>query len=76
MNKQLIGSMKAHLANDENSSDEELVALFIEEGATEKEAQEWIAKRSFYSLNMVIHDEDGNDIGIYDPKTRTWKSIN
>lgn len=49
--------IKAVLANDEASSDEELVKLFMEEGGlTEEEARAWIAKRQEY-LTKLRPDE-------------------
>ena len=64
--------IKQILSNDEASSDEELVALFTKEGShSEAEAKEWVAKRGFYANNIVMQDEGGNDIGVYDPATRS-----
>ena len=75
MDKTTIAWIKATLSNDENASDEELITYFMEEGPmSEAEARFWLAKRDFYMMNIVMHDDDGNDIGIYDPKTRTIKS--
>ncbi len=67
--------IKDALANDENTTDEEMVAYFIKEGLTEQEAKEWVAKRDFYAMNLVMIDDDGNDLGIYDPKSCTIKPI-
>jgi hypothetical protein len=56
--------IKSILSNDEVSSDEELITLFMEEGnLTEREAKRWIAKRDFYRLNIVM--DDGT---IFDPR--------
>jgi hypothetical protein len=72
MDKTTIAWIKSTLANDEYSSDEEIITYFMEEGQmSEEEARSWVAKRSFYSMNLVIEDDDGNDIGIYEPKSRT-----
>jgi hypothetical protein len=69
MDKTTLKWIKSTLANDEYSSDEEMVAYFMQEGSiTEEEARNWVAKRNFYSMNLVIEDEGGKDIGIYDPK--------
>ena len=59
--------IKSVLSNDEVSSDEELVALFTENGLTEAEAKQWVAKRSYYLNNIVLLDDAGTDIGIYKP---------
>jgi hypothetical protein len=75
MDKQTIYWVKAQLTNDENASDEEMRAYFIEGGLTEMQADEWIAKRSFYRNNIVMEDDDHNDIGIYDPNTRRVKPL-
>lgn len=54
------------LSNDEYSSDEELVALFMQEGnMAEEEANEWISKRSYYLNNIVLYDGT-----IYDPRRK------
>jgi hypothetical protein len=71
MDKQTIYWVKATLANDENASDEEMRAYFVDGGLTEAQADEWIAKRSFYRNNIVMEDGDHNDIGIFDPITRS-----
>ena len=43
------------LSNDEVSSDQELVQLFMEEGGlTQQEACRWVAKRDVYLNNIVI----------------------
>lgn len=75
MDEQTIYWVKAQLANNENASDEEIRAYFIEGGLTEEETHEWMAKRTFYLNNIVLEDDDRNDIGIYDPKTRTVKPL-
>ena len=76
MDKITLKWIKSTLANDENSSDEEIVTLFMEEGQmSEEEARAWVAKRTFYSMNIVMHDEDSNDIGIYDPKASIIKPL-
>lgn len=75
MDEQTIYWVKTQLTNDENASDEEIRAHFIEGGLTEAEADEWVAKRNFYRNNIVMEDDDHNDIGIYDPKTRSIKSL-
>jgi hypothetical protein len=68
--------IKSVLANDDNSADEELVEYFVQEGPmTRREAEAWIAKRSFYANNLVQHDAEGNDVGVYDPKTRSIKPL-
>jgi hypothetical protein len=75
MDKKTINWVKSTLTNAEDASDAELRAYFIENGLTEAEADRWIAKRRFYQFNMVIHDDDYNDIGIFDPNTRTIKPL-
>lgn len=47
----------AVLSNDEYSSDEEIVTLFMQEGGlTEQEARAWVEKRDFYLKNIVLDD--------------------
>jgi hypothetical protein len=75
MDEQTIYWVKTQLTNDENASDEEIRAYFIEAGLTEEEAGEWMAKRTFYRNNIVLEDDAHNDIGIYDPKTRSVKPL-
>ena len=75
MDKQTIYSVKAQLTNDENASNEEMRAYFIEGDLTEAQADEWIAKRTFYRNTIVMDDDDHNDIGIYDPNTRSIRSL-
>jgi hypothetical protein len=75
MDEQTIYWLKTQLTNDENASDEEVRAYFIEAGLTEEEADEWVAKRTFYRNNIVMEDNDRNDIGIYNPKTRSVKAL-
>lgn len=75
MDEQTIYWVKATLTNDENASDEEMRAYFVEGGLTEAQADEWMAKRDFYSRNIVMQDNDGNDIGIFDPHTCSVKSL-
>jgi hypothetical protein len=76
MNPQTLLWIKSTLANDEQSSPEELVAYFVTEGPmTTEEAETWVTKRDFYSNNIVQQDEMGSDVGIYDPKTRTVKPL-
>jgi hypothetical protein len=75
MDKQTIYWVKTTLTNDENASDEEMRASFIDGGLTDAQADEWIAKRSFYRNNIVMEDDDRNDIGIYDPNTRSIKPL-
>ena len=49
--------IKATLTNDEYSSDEEMMQYFITEGPmSKKEAELWVAKRSYYSMNIVMDD--------------------
>jgi pyrroloquinoline quinone (PQQ) biosynthesis protein C len=65
MNEEWIKSV---LSNDEDSSDEELVAYFMQEGGlTKEEAVAWVTKRSFY-LNNIVRD-DGM---VFDPESRTF----
>lgn len=75
MDRQTIYWVKSVLTNDENASDEEMRANFIRGGLTEAEANEWLAKRSFYRNNLVMEDDGRNDIRIYDPRTRTTKPL-
>lgn len=67
--------IKDQLTNNEYASDEELLAAFVAGGVPEAEAKQWIARRSFYERNIVMHDDDGEDIGIYDPRERTIKPL-
>jgi hypothetical protein len=75
MDQKTIYWLKTQLTNDENASDEEIRAYFIEGGLTEEEADEWVAKRTFYRNNIVMEDDEHNDIGIYDPNTRSIKAL-
>jgi len=75
MDKKTMYWVKSILTNDENATDEEMRANFIEGGLTETEADEWIARRSFYRNNMVIEDDDHNDIGIFNPHTGTVEPL-
>jgi hypothetical protein len=75
MDQKTLYWVKATLTNDENADDEEMRASFIEGGLTEAEADEWIAKRSFYRNNIVVEDEDRNDIGIWDANTRSIRPL-
>lgn len=46
--------IKATLSNDENSTNQELVEYFTEEGRlTKEEAELWVSRRSFYLNNIV-----------------------
>lgn len=50
--------IKATLANDENSSDEELISYFMKEGGlSREEAQKWVSQRTKY-LNNIRPDDD------------------
>jgi hypothetical protein len=75
MDRKTIYWVKTQLTNDENSSDEEMRSYFIEGGLTEAEADEWIARRSFYRQNIIIEDDDHNDIGVYDPYARSIQPL-
>ena len=75
MDQQTIYWVKSTLTNDEDASNEEMRASFIEAGLAEAEADEWIAKRSFYRLNIVMEDDAHNDIGIYDPHTGSIRPL-
>jgi hypothetical protein len=75
MDKLTIKWIKDQLSNNEYASDEELLADFIEGGVPESEAQAWLAKRWLYSLHIVMQDDDGNDIGIYDPRSGRIKPL-
>lgn len=75
MDQKTIYWVKSTLTNDENASDEEMRAYFIEGGLTEVQADEWIAKRSFYHNNIVVEDDDRNDIGIFDPNSRSIRPL-
>ena len=58
--------IKSVLSNDEDSSDEELVAYFMKEGPmSEEEARQWVAKRKFYLNNIVF-----NDGSVYNPDVK------
>jgi hypothetical protein len=67
--------VKSILTNDENSTDDEMRAHFIEGGLTEAEADEWVTRRSFYRNNIVMEDDDHNDIGIFNPHTGVVKPL-
>ena len=67
--------VKSILTNDENSTDEEMRAYFIEGGLTDSQADEWIARRSFYRMNIVLEDDQHNDIGIFNPHTGTVEPL-
>ncbi len=69
MDKLTINWIKDQLSNNEDASDDELLTYFMEEGVPEVEAKAWIAKRWIYLRYIVMQDDDGNDIGIYDPHT-------
>lgn len=46
--------VKATLSNDDNSTNDELVAYFTEEGRMSKEEAElWVSRRGFYLNNIV-----------------------
>jgi hypothetical protein len=58
--------IQAVLSNDEYSSDEELIAHFMNEGnMTEREAKKWVSKRKFYLNNIVMLDGT-----VYTPRIR------
>jgi len=59
--------IKSVLSNDEYSTDQELAAYFVSQGLSETEAAHWVSQRQFYLNNIVMHDEEGNDIGVYTP---------
>jgi hypothetical protein len=69
MDKKKLYWVKSQLTNDEYATDEDMRAYFIENGLTDAEADEWVAKRSFYRMNIVMEDEDHNDIGTFNPHT-------
>jgi hypothetical protein len=75
MDPNTIYWVKTQLTNDDNSSDVEIRAYFIEGGLTAAQADEWVAQRSFYRTNVIVEDDDHNDIGIFDPKTRSIKPL-
>jgi hypothetical protein len=75
MDKLTIKWIKDQLSNNEYASDEELLALFMEEGVPEADAKAWMAKRCLYQNYIVMQDDDGNDIGIYDPHTSHIKPL-
>ncbi len=75
MDAQSIRWIKDQLTNNEYDGGEELVRHFTSEGVPEAEARAWVGRRSFYATNIVVQDEDGNDVGIYDPKTRSVKPV-
>jgi hypothetical protein len=76
MQRKTMDLVKDALTNFDNTSDEELRAYFIENGLSETEADEWLAKRSFYNSNIVMQDDDGNDVGIFDPHSQAIKPLN
>jgi hypothetical protein len=70
MDKKTLGVIKQTLSNNEEDSNEEIRQYFIEEvGLTPEQADYWLTKRDFYRLNIVMEDEDGNEIGIFNPHT-------
>lgn len=75
MDKNTTYWVKSTLSNDENSSDEELRAYFIENGLTEADADQWISKRTFYRNNIIMEDDDHNDIGVFDLNTQSVKPL-
>jgi hypothetical protein len=71
MDKKTLHWVKSILTNDENATDEEMRARFIEGGLTDSQADEWVTKRSFYRMNIVVEDGEHNDIGIFNPHKGT-----
>ena len=60
--------IKSTLANDENSSDEELLEYFMEEcGLSRDEAAQWVALRTEYRLNMFCTIEPDDPKGDNEP---------
>ena len=60
--------IKQTLANDEYSSDEELLEFFIKEGGlSREEAAQWVALRSEYRLNMFCTIEPDDPKGDNEP---------
>lgn len=57
MNEQTKEWVKDILSNDEYSTDEEIVELFVEGGLTNQQAEDAITKRKFYLNNIVLDDE-------------------
>ena len=45
--------IKATLANDEVSTNEEMVAYFVENGLSQKVAESWVALRGDYLRNLI-----------------------
>lgn len=63
MDSKTIVWIKSILANDEVSSDEELVEHFIKEGGlTKKEATRWVAIRPQYLREVFCDAEPGDEI--------------
>jgi hypothetical protein len=59
MNAAQLERVVATLANDENSSDDDLLVFFVDSvGVSREEAMEQIAKRTYYLNNIV--DVAGN----------------
>jgi len=57
MTTQILKWVKSELSNNESSSNKELIELFVNEGPmSKKEAEAWVAKRSFYMNNIVMDD--------------------
>ena len=53
--------IEAVLSNDENSTDEELLAHFIANGLSEENAKIWISKRDCYLNAAIGLPSEGNE---------------
>lgn len=58
LNTQSIRWIESVLSNDEESTDDELVAYFQDNGLTAQQAQDVVAHRTTY-LNDVVFDRQG-----------------
>ena len=68
MDAKTISWIKQTLANDENSSDEELLEFFIKEGDLSRaEAAQWVALRPEYRVNMFCTLEPDDPKGDNEP---------
>ena len=64
MDAKTISWLKQTLANDEYSSDEELLEYFMKEGPLSyEEAAQWLALRPQYRIDLFCEAEPGDQIG-------------
>jgi hypothetical protein len=70
--------VEAQLTNDENASDEEMQAYFVEGGLTPAQAQEALTYRKEYMFNLFHEDHTPIKVGrekakAFDPSTKTFR---